>query len=99
MKEQELFQRLNYKRCLTPNILPIRNERNPILRDFIYINKVNVIREKIKFIKAGLKREKNINVYLEQELEKYLKEKKALENELNQQRKKNKELVNDLKVN
>ena len=58
-KEQELYQRLNGQRCLTPNILPIRDERNTIFRDFRYINEGNVIREKINIMEADTKREKN----------------------------------------
>ena len=50
----------------------------------------------IKCVEADIKREENINVQLEFELENYLMEKKNLENELNQQRKKNIDLVNDL---
>ena len=58
-KEQELYQRLNGQRCLTPNILPIRDERNTIFRDFRYINEGNVKREKINIMETDIKREKN----------------------------------------
>ena len=73
--------------------IPYINERK---MDFGYINEVNYIRHKIKFIQADIKREQNKNIQLEYELQKHLKEKKNLEKELNQQRNKNIDLVNEL---
>ena len=101
MKEQEFDQRYNYNiRNINPGYgqpLPII-VRKPIIKDYEYINAVNRIKDKIKYIKAEIKSEKKTNIYLEFMLENHLIEKKNLEKELKQQRNKNFNLVNDLKA-
>jgi len=99
IEEHKFDQRYNYNiRNINPGYeqpLPII-ERKPIFKDYDYINALNIIRLRIKLIKAEIKREKNSNFFLESMLKEYLREKEKLENELNQQRNKNIVLVIDL---
>jgi len=97
MKEQELYQRYNYLNPGYGQRLPIIG-RKPIFKDYEYINNVNRIKDKIKYIKAEIKSEKKTNIYLEFMLENHLIEKKNLEKELKQQRNKNFDLVKDFEA-
>ena len=101
MKEEELYQRYNYNiRNLNPGYVqppPIIGNK-PIFKDYEYINAVNIIKAKIKLIKAEIERGKNSNTYLKFMLKEHLEEKKKLEEELNLRRNKNNDLVNDLEA-